>query len=385
MIAAANPYDTQPPKPPAMPKPPNSGLVQGAMQNAATATATTRAVDRPTGTVQGQMDSILSKDGPMFARARAQALEQYNGRGLVNTSMASEGALGAVIDRALPIAQQDASIYDRVASENMSATNQVDMFNAGEKNTFGRQALDQDFQAGQRATDRAYGTSEREAGQAFQSGERAADRTFQTGERVAGQTFQSGERAADRTFQSGERVAGQEFQSGERAADRTFQTGERQAGQDFTASENQRGRDQQREMFTLEQQAADKRLTQQHANALEQMGYQNKLSTANVPTTFAANIAASTMDRVNAVLADPNLDPAGKKAAVDNIVAYANSTLELAEKLYGTTAPRITAPATRPGSDAGPAPAAPGAPGASATPAGPPGFDNGQAGYDFNP
>lgn len=66
----------------------------------------------------------------------------------------------------------------------------------------------------------------------------ANQRNFQREERVAGQQYQAGERAIDRAYGTQERLGSQEYQAGENAANRTFQTGERVAGQEFQSSEN---------------------------------------------------------------------------------------------------------------------------------------------------
>jgi len=59
-------------------------------------------------TVQGQLDSILKSDSPLMKRAETQGKQFSNQRGLLNSSMAAGSAQGAMIDRATPIAKQDA-------------------------------------------------------------------------------------------------------------------------------------------------------------------------------------------------------------------------------------------------------------------------------------
>ncbi len=273
-----NPYDTQQPKPPA-PAPAAQGIVAGAMPAAPAAyKPVTRSVDQKS-TVQGQVNSILASDGPLMQRARSLALEQMNQRGLINSSMAVGAAQAAMMDRALPIAQQDAGTFDQAARDNQGFANQAGQFNAGARNQFGLQGNEM----------------------AFQREQRSADRQFQTGEREATQGFQA---------------------------------------------------EQQR----LQNEQQSKVLAQQHAQQLEQMGYANKLATANVPAQFASTISATTLDRVNAIMADPNLDPAAKKTAVENVVNYANSTISWAEKFYAATMPRLTVPGAPPPSAPAPAP-----------------------------
>lgn len=64
-------------------------------------------------------------------------------------------------------------------------------------------------------------------------------RNWQSAERVAGQQYQSGERAIDRAYGTQERLGSQDFTAGQNAANRDWQTGERIGAQDFTAGQNQ--------------------------------------------------------------------------------------------------------------------------------------------------
>jgi hypothetical protein len=59
-------------------------------------------------TVEGRLDGIMAKDSPLMQRAATQGTQYANQRGLLNSSMAAGAAQGAMIDRATPIAQQDA-------------------------------------------------------------------------------------------------------------------------------------------------------------------------------------------------------------------------------------------------------------------------------------
>lgn len=271
--------------PPAQGAAPSNGLVASAMggnnpgattapaptPSPSTYTPVTRDVDQSKETVGGQVDSVLAKDGPLFERARALALEQMQGRGLINSSMAVGAAQSAVIDKALQIATPDAATNSQAASENMSAKNAAGQFNANTTNQFNLQ---------------------------------------------------------DKQNQ-------------------------------FTGSEATKDREQQTNLTQIQQAGEDKRLAQQHANTLAQMGFQNQLNTENVPSNFAASVSSSTMDRVNSIMGDPNLDAAAKKSAIQNVVDYANSTMAWAEAFYKTTLPRLNVPGAAPAPAAAPAAAAP--------------------------
>ncbi|MDH3386887.1 MAG: hypothetical protein OEN02_03195 [Gammaproteobacteria bacterium] len=62
-------------------------------------------------TVEGRLGGLLSQNNPYIDRARTAAAQTANRRGMLNTSMAAGAAEGAAIDRALPIAQQDARAF----------------------------------------------------------------------------------------------------------------------------------------------------------------------------------------------------------------------------------------------------------------------------------
>ena len=174
-----NPFDTQQPNSPAAPNtgivntamtptgnlsqtapqtntlPSNVGATQPVAPNIATYAPTQRTVDKPTETTQGQVESILSKDSPLMQRARALAKQGMAQRGLVNSSMSQGAGVASMIDRATPIAAQDAQTFSQAASENMNALNQSGQFNATEINRFGLQKGQQDFASGENALDRA--------------------------------------------------------------------------------------------------------------------------------------------------------------------------------------------------------------------------------------
>ncbi|WP_404377810.1 hypothetical protein [Vreelandella aquamarina] len=65
----------------------------------------------PEQTSQQQLAQILNSNSPLMRRASTQGMQVANSRGLLNSSMAAEASQGAMIDRATPLAQQDASTY----------------------------------------------------------------------------------------------------------------------------------------------------------------------------------------------------------------------------------------------------------------------------------
>ena len=99
--------------------------------------AVTREVNPETDTVQGQLKKILDEDdSPLMRRARAMALAQMAGRGLLNSSLAATAGYAAMIDKALPIAQQDAQTYFTQGLKNQDYRNQAELTNVNWQNEF---------------------------------------------------------------------------------------------------------------------------------------------------------------------------------------------------------------------------------------------------------
>ena len=81
-------------------------------------------------TVQSQLRGIIDPNSPLMQQAQTYAQQQAQSRGLLNSSLAVSGAEGAQIERALPIAQQDASTYANSGQFNANAANQAGAQNA---------------------------------------------------------------------------------------------------------------------------------------------------------------------------------------------------------------------------------------------------------------
>jgi len=90
------------------------------------------------GTVAGQVDQITRADSPLLQAARTRASQVMNQRGTLNTSMAGQAGEQAVIETALPMAQQDAASINRRAEINQQAGNQALQLGAT-----GNQAIEQ--------------------------------------------------------------------------------------------------------------------------------------------------------------------------------------------------------------------------------------------------
>jgi len=84
--------------------------------------------------VDMELARILEQDSPLMARARTQAGQYANTRGLQNTSMAAGYAEGAMVDRAMPMAQQNAAQAAERERENTRLRQEATTFTAEEEN-----------------------------------------------------------------------------------------------------------------------------------------------------------------------------------------------------------------------------------------------------------
>lgn len=101
---------------------------------ASTVNPVQRTVDPNTETVNGQLQNIVNKDSPLMQLAANRADQLSNSRGLLNSSLAVGAAQDAVIQNALPIAQNDASTYSNAAANNVQTDNNAAQYNASALN-----------------------------------------------------------------------------------------------------------------------------------------------------------------------------------------------------------------------------------------------------------
>ena len=95
--------------------------------------STYNAVNREVGEnelASNRLNMITRQDSPLMARARAEAARVSNSRGLQNSSIAAGAAMGAMVDRATPLAQQEAQTYSNQALTNQQFENRAGEVNA---------------------------------------------------------------------------------------------------------------------------------------------------------------------------------------------------------------------------------------------------------------
>jgi len=84
----------------------------------------------PDQTVEGRMAGLMQQGNPLLERARTQALQGANERGILNSTMAAEAGTAALLDQARQIAGQDAATFAQSGQFNANAANQMADANA---------------------------------------------------------------------------------------------------------------------------------------------------------------------------------------------------------------------------------------------------------------
>ena len=196
---------------------------------------------------------------------------------------------------------------------------------------------------------------------------------------TAQQTFASAQAVLDRTQQTAVQTAQTDANKAQAALDRaqqtaltdksiTAQAALQTAQQTFVKAQAELDRTQQTTLATAEQTATQTRQTADNVAQLERMNLQINSNLQNIPAAFAANISNTTMNGVNALMADPNLSatndgyvdsngnfvksdtvPKGstpsspKTRAIENVMSYANAQIDWANTFYSATIPPLSA------------------------------------------
>ena len=270
--------------------------------------AASRSVDQKTGTASGQLDSILAKDGVHMQRARSNALAMASDMGLRNSSIAVGNAQGALIDKATPIAQTDANIYDGASRDNQQAANAASLANANNYNQLGGIMVQERGQDNRLGRTQAFTAEQSGLDRALRVGESALDRSATKDGQAQQQAWQGGQNQIDRAWQTGEKTLDraqtstlqreqQTFQATQAAQDRTLQT-DLQSGRITADSvQQQLSRDQQLRIQQLQEGGMDVRQASQIAAQERQQREQNVFARTQQAQQQQFQAGQSNMDR----------------------------------------------------------------------------------------
>lgn len=268
--------------------------------------------------VRKQLEGVLAENSPLLQRANAQALQQANARGLLNSSMAVGASTGAVMDRALQIATPDAQTYGEAARTNAQLGTQTNISNAGFENTARGFAANANNQA---AIENA-----RAANQAAQFGANAANQAsiFNTGEANTAGRFNAGEantlqrQALQTEAETARFNAAAANEANAQKANLALQAG--LANQDAAVKTALTEYDAAFKASMANADAANKlQLQELDANVRQSLlameaQYKNQMQS----NQSVANLYSQTIDSITKIMQDPNLDAAAKDALIKN-------------------------------------------------------------------
>lgn len=195
--------------------------------------------------VENRLQDLLDSDNPLLARARTRGMQMANARGLLNSSIAAQAAEEAAYNQAFQIASQDADTYRQAASQNVDAQNRANLQDASLGTNVNI------FNVGeQNVTNRFNAESVNEAGQFNANAANIALQNFleRENQRILQedqQLFTAEENEADRILRELLQERQFDFQSSENSLDRELQTALQQNQFTFTSGENELDRNLQ--------------------------------------------------------------------------------------------------------------------------------------------
>lgn len=186
---------------------------------------TQRNVQRPD-LVQNQLSGILGRGSPLLDQVEARARMNANNRGLLNSSIGNEAALAAVIQSALPIAQQDAASYFSQGRANQDAANTFGLNQQNQNFQTGRDQ--QQFQNQMALNQQGFGNQLALNQQGFGFSEALAKLGFQNQSQLQGQQFQQQKDIlqATQTYEANQANLNRQWQSEEARLNRQLQASE---------------------------------------------------------------------------------------------------------------------------------------------------------------
>jgi len=279
---------------------------------------------------QQQLYKMLEADSPLIKQARTAALEQMQARGLLNSSMAVGAAEKAAWQAAEPFAMQDARAYAEAARDNQQAGNMGLEFNAGAfnrnqeanvgfLNTRGENLLresgqDRRLDVQEGGLDRRQLVTEGGLNSRLQVTEGGLDRRQQVTEGGLNSRLQISE-------------SGETARSDARNATSLRQT---QMQNDTTLAATRMNNDVS--MATASMNADTQRYTAglQAQTNLTLEGMRERHATTLDNSRAANNIVTNYASQAAAIMANPDMDEATKRRALDNLQEIADRGLALA-------------------------------------------------------
>lgn len=288
-----------------------AGNVTAGNATAGSAIGTQRTIDPATGTVQGQIASILDRDSPLMQRAVANANSASNARGLANSSLAVGAAQTALVDAAMPIAQADAGAYNTAASQNQAATNQASQTNAQLYTSVSQSNVQAALQAGIVNQQQANDIAKFNAGAANQAGQFNAASSQDMAKENIRNLLQAGIINQDQANKMSMFNAGQTNQLAGLSAQLSSDTNKFNASQSNDLLKLGVDADTKKQLASIEAQ------------------YKTTMQTS----ASAADLYKNTMQNIAGIMSNKDMTNDAKKQAVDNLMQGLNNGLSIVGKI----------------------------------------------------
>jgi hypothetical protein len=304
----------------------------------------------PEQTVEGRLQGLLAKGSPLLTLAETKAKQGMAGRGLLSSSMAEGEALRATTEAAMPIAQADAATFAGAAQFNAQTANVLAQFNVSQINAaeaFNANSANVALADNQRVVNSAAEFLANAKNMAASENTAAINRAAEFAAESANQAnaaFALAQNNARALQAQAQNVANQQqAQAANQAAAQAAADANR-ARELAIAAENDARRyaadaaNRKAEQDRLI--AADRELAKLNQDAQR----------VSQTTQQAMDLYQQTTDTITKLMADPDLDPSSKQAAVDQQKANLNTGLQFLEsatKIDGLSA-LLTFPAPTP-------------------------------------
>jgi hypothetical protein len=275
-------------------------------------------------TVQGQLENVLATDNPIMQQARTKAAQTANARGLINSSMAVQAGESAVIQSALPIAQQDATTYGSAAKSNAEYSNQNAQFNTSETNKASQFTANASNTAELANAQMKTDTSRTNA----QLGTEVNKQNASATNALQSQNLDNKARSEFQNVATQNDAAKTDATTGLQAAMANQDVAVKQSAQQYDAAVK----------AAMQNADAQTRIQLQNIDAVTRTQLSEieaKYKTQMQSSQSMASSYQSMIDSVTRIMMDKDLDAAGKQAAIDNVTTLYNGALAVQERITG--------------------------------------------------
>lgn len=309
--------------------------------------------------VQNQITGLLDPNSALMRKAIAQAQAYSASRGLQSSSIGNEVALSSMVDKAMPIAQQDAQTYNQAQSQQWQTQAQLDQANL--KNQQEAAMADKQGAINNQLQNNQMG---------WQTGEKNADRQFQAEledlkykqslgtldaqgqqrlqELNAQQSWQTGENNVNREFQTQLEDLKYKQQLGTLDKQQSLQLAQMEKNAQIQTDRDAILQKYQVQLNDLQNDQRWKELTAQIGSQMEMQvrgfGQQAKMEYGNAQGQ-AVNAA---MQAIGMAMSNPNMTAEQQKAAITNIMGSLQSQANMLAVIYGASDGQLPPTATPP-------------------------------------